>query len=367
MAVLNAHQRIDRVIPKKPWGDGVGGVATVSSDPNTRATYTGTAGSTSGTAGSTAFANGDLVLIHQTQGTGADQWEFNMVASGGGTTSLVMKKANYYTYVAGAQIIKVPRYSEATISAHSVTAWNGSTGGIEIIVAKKSITGSGALNATNLGFRGGASASGGGFIAGGTGEGSGGTGGTVQSAAVDDGGLGGGGAHAASGTNGEKFGGLSGGGTGSTTARGSADLLSISMGGAGGGGAADGPSSAAAGGNSGGILILISKEVTLTAGVTSNGTQGGNANAGGGSGSGGSVLVVCNTASLGTNNITALGSTGRTCSTREGNRNAGSGSVGRIAVHHSGTVTGTTNPTFTDVSDETLVEKSGGAFLLNLL
>lgn len=39
----------------------------------------------------------------------------------------------------------------------------------------------------------------------------------------------------------------------------------------------------------------------------------------------------------------------------------GNGSNGRIAVHHSGTVTGSSSsPAFTDVSDPSLIESSGG-------
>jgi hypothetical protein len=68
-------------------------------------------------------------------------------------------------------------------------------------------------------------------------------------------------------------------------------------------------------------------------------------------------LVVCQTAALGTNALVSTGGAGGTGS----GGNGGGGSVGRIAIHHSGAITGTTNPTFTDVEDTTLVE-SGGAF-----
>ena len=108
MAALNAWQKISRVLASD-FGDGASGSATISSDPNTRATITGTATQTTGTAGSTAFANGDLVMLHQTRGTGAGQWEINRVASGGGTTSLTFSKALQYTYGPDAQIIKIPR------------------------------------------------------------------------------------------------------------------------------------------------------------------------------------------------------------------------------------------------------------------
>ena len=165
MAVLNDWQKITRVISAKPWGDGTDGNATISSDSNTRATVIGTAGQLTVTAGSSAFANGDLVLIQQTQGTGAGQWEINMVASGGGTTSLVMKEANHYTFASGAQIVKIPRYTTATVSAHAVSAFNGSINGVEFICASVSITVSGALNGN-----GGNGNQGHGAVAGGTGR-----------------------------------------------------------------------------------------------------------------------------------------------------------------------------------------------------
>lgn len=63
---------------------------------------------------------------------------------------------------------------------------------------------------------------------------------------------------------------------------------------------------------------------------------------------------MCKTATLGTNFLTAVGGNNANI--------AGVGSVGRIAVHHSGIVTGTTNPTFYDQLDLTLVEKGGGFF-----
>lgn len=363
MAILNSWQRVDRVIQGRPWGDGINGSSTISSDPNTRATITGTATQTTGTAGSTAFANGDLVLLHQTQGTGAGQWEINMVSSGGGSTSLTFQVALQYTYGTGAQIIKIPRYTTATISGHSPTQWNGTTGSVEVICAQNSITASGVLNGSALGFRGGAATPS--NASGNQGESSTGTGG-VSTAANGMGGGGGnalsnnqrqgggGGGYATSGANGGQIaGGAS--GTGGSSG-GIDDLTSIFMGGAGGSGSGEsGTDGGTAGGNSGAILILISNSITVSAGITSNGGNGGtNTNAGaGGGGAGGSVLGICGTATLGTNNITSTaGSGGDGASTADG----GLGSVGRIAIHHSGTVTGTTNPTFTDVSDSTLIE-----------
>lgn len=359
MAVLNNWQKLQYIVGS-PWGTGANGSATISSDPNTRATVAGTATQSTSTLGSAILTNGDVVMLHQTQGTGAGQWELKRVASGGGTTSIVWTTPLNYTYGTGAQCIKIPQYTTTTVSAHSVTAWNGSTGGVEVIVAKTAITVSGALSGTGLGFRLGTkdpNNSGTGW----TGEGS------VQASTQGSGAaqigpfgsgagfqkdtVGGGGGNAA--TGGTVRGG---------TATGSADLISITFGGGGSGGSSGNP--AGDGANGGGILILISKSITVSAGVVVNGNTPGGSVTGraGGGGAGGSVLVVCETASLGTNSITAAAGSGGT----GGEGNGGAGSVGRIAVHHSGTVTGTTNPTFTDVSDTTLVEAGGTLFMAGL-
>lgn len=357
---LYAWQKIDRVLTGSSFGDGASGSATISSDPNTRATATGTASSASVTAGSTSFANGDLVLLHQTQGTGAGQWEINRVSSGGGTTSLTMQIALQYTYGTGAQIIKVPRYTTATVSAHSVTAWNGTTGGIEVLAANTSVTISGALNAASVGFRGekteinenqngiqGESQSGTGTRSR-SANGTGGGGGTYVSADRKGGGAGGG--NATAGENGQtkdlSLGGLSG------TTTNNDDLSSMTFGGAGGQGAYYGQSAAISqAGNSGGIVVIFAKSFTNSSSVSVNGETGTNAAAatgGGGSGAGGNILIVCETASLGTNTLTAAG--GSRTVEDSNNGYGGAGGNGRIAIHHSGTVTGSTNPTFYDIA-----------------
>lgn len=378
MANLNSWQKISRVMSGMPWGDGASGSATISSDPNIRASITGTATQTTGTAGSSGFANGDVVVLHQTQGTGAGQWEINKVASGGGTTSLTFQVALQYTYGTGAQIIKVPRYTTATVSAHSITGWDGTVGGIGVICAKTSITVSGTLNGAGLGQSGGGGNSYGSTASQGAGTGGNGTqaqtangsgGGGSATSGASGGGGGGGGGHNASGdngTNGEGSAGTGGGAVGST------DLITLLPGGAG-GGATGGNNGAwrfgGSGGGGGAIFILISKSITLSAAISVNGAAGsaGDSRAGGGGGgAGGSVLVVCETASLGTAQITSTA--GGSGAGAGGGGTGGTGSVGRIAVHHSGTVTGTTNPTFTDVSDATLNESvTGGAFLFNMI
>jgi hypothetical protein len=102
--------------------------------------------------------------------------------------------------------------------------------------------------------------------------------------------------------------------------------------------------------------MLFAKDVSLSGTTSLNGGTGGGGggnigNAGGGAG--GSCLIVCKTATLGTNKITVAAGDG-------GGKGldwpAGDGAVGRIAVHHSGAITGITSPTFTDTTDISLIE-----------
>ena len=359
MANLNAWQKIDRVVSGRPFGDGSGGNTTISSDPNTRATASGTAASSSLTIGSAILSNNDIFVIYQTRGTGVGQWEINMVASGGGTTSITTKVALKYTYTTCAQVIKFTMYDAVTVNAFTLPAWDGSTKGISVICGRTSITVSGDITATAKGFRGGEY---GGANDAKQGESYLGLG--IQSASPNGGG-GGGSQNAASGGGGG-YGGAGSNGTGTTPGQGgntygSADLTALHLG-SGGGGAAFGGHGVTSGFIGGGAVILISKAITLSSApkVNGQGTTGGEDT--GGAGSGGSVLVVCQTASLGSAICTA---TGGTCTGASSN-NGGNGGVGRIAVHHSGTVTGTTSPTFTDVTDAGLIE-TDAAFLFNLI
>jgi len=389
MATLNAWQRPDYVLNGKIWGDYKDGSPTVSSCPNTYSAGTASINQKNGTCASANLANGDLFIAIQMQGTGAGNWQFNMVASGGGTTSIVCKKDFKYDFVSGAQFVKVPRYAFPTISAHSVTPWDGTKGGLEAFCVK-AFAPSGTINIA--GTAGGlgnpvAGATGGGFR--------GGTSGTKQTPSQGYQGEGYlGGLAASTSANGSAPGGCrctgdydSGGGTGGAyvtqgeqggggnvkgalgATYGSADLTTIFLG-TGGSGAARGAQggSMGSGGSGGGMLIIFTKEITSAPTISANGGAGGGGDkAGGGGGSGGSVLIVCGSGNLGSNTITALAGA-RGPSPGDTSLYGGAGSVGRIAVHHSGTVTGTTNPTFTDVTDATLKEKpKGGAFLLNFV
>ena len=346
-------QRISRVLSGQIFGDGVSGSATVSSDPNTRLAVTGTITETHvhGTTGS--FSAGDLVMIHQSRGTGVGQWEINKIVSDNGDGTYTLTNALTYTYVTYAQMIKIPRYTTATISAHSPTAWNGSIGGIEIICANTSATVSGALSANALGYRGGVAGLDSGDFGTTGGESGAGYPGTVATGAGL--GVGSNGSAGGYGTDGGDWDANQGG-----HAHGSADLIEIDFGGGGTGSCANPEANAGAGGASGGVLILISKSITLSAGLTSNGGDGVyGVDRGGAGGSGGAILLICNIASIGTY-ITATGGEPALAS------NPAHGGVGRIAIHHSGTITGTSSPTYKDILDNSLVESlSGGGIFMS--
>src|SRR5258708_2588576 len=155
MSNLNAWQKLDRVIAGRPFGDGAAGNSTISSDPNTRATASGSSGSSSLTIGSSVLSNGDVFVIHQTQGSGHDQWEINKVLSGGGTTSITCFAPLHYSYGSGAQVIKFSMNSNVTVNNHTIAGWDGSKGGIEVICGRISVVGSGTITGTGTGFRGG--------------------------------------------------------------------------------------------------------------------------------------------------------------------------------------------------------------------
>lgn len=372
---LNAWQRVDRVLPGLPFGDGKDGDATVSSDPNTRATFTGNATDLTGTAGSTSFANGDLVKIIQTQGSGAGQYEYNLITAGGGTTSLTFLAALHYNYVGGAQIIKVPRYLNATLNAHSVTSWAGSTGGHGVVCARVSLTVNQAVSAAAAGFRGGAAVSGG--NSGKQGESyndnsqststasneDGGGGGQAFSGGSGSGAGGGSGGHSGAGQNGHIGNNGETGGTAGQAATDSSDATNIQFGGGGGsGGSRSVGGNSGRGGVGGGIYELISDNIILNNTVSVDGengvqgSQGGQAS--GAPGAGGFIVGICRVATLGTNQLLARKGSGVGGNGGDGASN--DASDGRITIHHSGSVGGSTNPSFTDISDATLIESTGG-------
>lgn len=384
MSALPSHQRIDSSIVGKPWGNASYGNQTIATScdykvtdspvgntANCFAPFTGTAGNITGVAvNSWGFtpaymANGDICLIIQVQGANAGQWEIKKLVSGlaSGTQTLTFDRALQNTYVAGAIIVRAPMVDTLTINSGvtiSAPAWQGGVFGVLFMVAKTAININGTITASGKGFRGGR----GGDSYHEYGEGINGAAGnaTNGNANANAGGSGhgtgygggAGGGNAAQGTTTYPAG--AGGGGYGGAASGAANLTSMTMGGGGGGG---GPSSAAGSGygsSGGGIIILFSKSITFANGATNSGIQGVGGQRAGGGGAGGSTLLVCETATLGSNTVTALAGAGGVPTQ---DYSGGAGSVGRIAIYHSGSISGTTNPSYNDNTDTTLTESSG--------
>ncbi len=123
---------------------------------------------------------GDLVFIYQVQGASIDvstfgygwgnvtssnncgNYEFAEVAAVPNSTTINLRCGlkNSYTASGNVQVIRVPRHDELTINAEiTAPAWDGTTGGIVVIETENNVTlsGSGSIEVSGLGFRGGVS------------------------------------------------------------------------------------------------------------------------------------------------------------------------------------------------------------------
>ena len=372
-------------------GGGLGGVAGFGI-----ATFSGSSGSFQGTFNDVGYFNGgnggrigDIVLIHQTQGSGAGNWELNLITNRSGST-VYFKYPLQNNYSTGAQIISTGHHKNATLSGTTTpyTAWNGSCGGIVFLFAKETITINGSINASgNTGNTAsvltGTSAvtSGGGFsggygrqIPGGTGtnggrQGEGVSGGGGESTAANS--NGGGAAVGTSSTAGSASGGGGGNGTAGTagtsneqsngaggSTAGNNALTNMVFGGGGGGCLSkDGVTqTVASGGSGGGIIVLIAKKIILPGTIITNGGAGGDGSrkGDGGGGAGGSVLIKTVDAILGTNRITSVGGTG-------GSTYGGLGGVGRIHLDYSKSYSGSTDPTMDVRQDLTIKPLNTGS------
>lgn len=360
----------------------------------------GTSGSTTLTLDSAdSFANDDLVLIHQSRGTGVGGYMLNKIVSGGGTTTLTLEIPLDITYTdsgaSQAQIIELKEYKNLTLSGTTtVTAWDGNKYGIIAFLNKGTLTGSSGIldlnggngskvQSDNTGGGVGGGFRGAGIIAtssnpanGRQGEGTSGAGGAQSLSNTGNGGSGGqygggpGGGNGAAGSKGSQWNGDTDTGSSPGSTAGNAELTSIVFGGGAGGGyrySAGGTVYGGGGGNGGGIAFIFSENIDLSSlTVRTNGGNGANSSTtdwnnnpgmAGGGGAGGSVLYKCVNATLGSNKTTATAGSRGLDETVQ--RHGGNGGVGRIAVDHSGTITGTTNPTFNDRTDATI--KAGGA------
>jgi hypothetical protein len=350
----------------------------------------GNAGSSSLTATNVSFSAGQIILIHQSRGTGVGNWELNKILNyTAGTITTIHTLINTYTDSGSsqAQVLVLKQYTSFTQnSGHTLTvkAWNGNVGGILAFMCNGNVTISGQLNlsgsvgGSNINGQGSGGATGGGFYGGHvdgidpstawTGEGT--AGASYQVSSVNDingngggggweGSCGGGGGNALTGGNAHRvYGGSS---------VGIANLTTITFGG-GGGGASGNWQSNGAGGSGGGISIIICKNIIISGSIISTGGNGGNssANLAGGAGAGGDILIKCQNATLGNNLITALGGTGGTSGSGSG-YNGGSGSVGRIHLDYKTSYSGNTNPYVDITNDITIDYPANPALLFTLL
>jgi hypothetical protein len=369
-----------------------------------RALAAGTKGQTTLNVGyvtGNGFAPGQLIMIHQSQGVGAGQWELNHVTAvnttspGSDTLTLAKPLQNTYTSDEGAaqnpgndtaQALWVPQYANLSIDSGVTVAprpWDGSYGGIEAVAVSGTLTNNGTISADGLtqtdtsynhpsisnggGFRGGSTIGNdqSGFQGEGTvgpgsqgasgsnGNGGGaGTYGTYQPQhARSEAGGGGGGSNDQGATAGQDSpDGISGGQAGQV--EGSADLSDMVFGGGGGGGAGVDNRQGGLGGNGGGIIVILGANVLNKGTFSADGAEGQGTDkfpvgaAGGGGGAGGSVLVEAGRVSFGNSQVTAIGGLGGPAAGGEQSGDGGVGGNGRIAVSSCSPPTGATNPAY---------------------
>lgn len=358
------------------FGDGSSSSLTISADTIEApidSACTGTPGAFTLTATNASFAANQVILIHQSQGTGAGTWQRNTIA-GYTAGTITLGTALNADYTTGAQVRVVPQYTNVTINSgvtYSAKAWNGTVGGILCFIANGTVTVTGSISASGKGFRGGAGGTGNTNNDALSGEGTigvsaatylangnGGGGGHGKGGVGNNAGGGGGGGYANTGSNGtvvapnNAFFGYGG------SSVGSADLTTMDFGGGGGGaGSSSTVAGISNGGAGGGIVFVIGSTVTVTGSMVADGAVGSaNANpgaSGAGGGAGGSVLLKAQTATLGTALITAA--SGAAAVPNGGGGNGGAGSVGRIHLDYLTSFTGTTAPTLDSTQDNTLV------------
>ena len=375
------------------FGTGVDGSLTIASGTTTintqRSFVNGQTGSNVVTISSSVsgFAAGRRVLLHQTMGQGAGQWEERLIVKRNGA-SLTLDSPLKNTYVTSgnnrAQIIVIQEYSNVTITGGLLTApaFDGTTGGIMafLVTGKLAISGSGRISMDYAGFRGsshscfyrcsdgvsGESISGP-VGAGGVAPARNGMGGGGGSRGQDCAAGGGGGYGTAGGAGSNGYCGIcikscpNLGGQGGGVAGLADTSKNILFGGAGGeGGGDEDGGNPGKGGNGGGIIVIKANEIAVTGGgISANGQNGANGDqgacggwgcgmAGGGGGAGGGMYLVAQTAALGSSLVAANGGTGGLC-TCGPSYPGGTGGVGRIAVKATN-VTGTTAPPFLKLS-----------------
>lgn len=394
MSNLNSYNKVSDVFVGQPFGNGLDGNKTVSGTEqiNTYKSCSGTSGNayvTVGAGDEASFSAGDLVAVHKSRGdttTNCGVWEFKRVASTvSGQVNFTSNLNNSYQDSGDdqSQIILVPRYDEFTCSGGNTinaTDWNENLGGLVIVVAKTSVTLAGTVETNDAGFRNDGQVQGA-DTAGYQGEGTAGAGAVATTA---NGNAGGGGGRA--GGAGSRPGGGGGGlGTAGSKANdgdgcvggagGAVDgndyLTELCFGGEGGGGGSRYAGNTGNGGNGAGAIIIISKTITISGAVNSNGANGSAASGtdagGGGGGSGGSIMLQGQDVTMGTDLISATGGSGGAGSS--GGTAGGAAGDGRIAVYYKDSLSGSVGAsyygTYHSETDDDLEETAmAGAFLV---
>lgn len=340
---------------------------------------TGTAGNNSLSATNVSFAANQIILIHQTQGSGAGNWELNVIQSYvAGTITTRYPLIN--NYVSGAQVIKLDKNLNFTVNS-GVTltgkSWTGSVGGILPILALENIDIVGALSVDYIGFDGGAQTGGSGWqgnssVANGTtstsANGSAGGGGHEGDGAAAGGG--GGAGNSGSGGVGETTS-RPGGAGGSSVGNSDLTVMVLSAGGGSGGARSGGGSGGGKGGDGGGLVFLIAKKVTITGNINGRGQNGTNGSGGfshgaGGGGAGANVLIKGEEVTIGTNQVLLSGGSGGAGASSGGD--GGPGSAGRLNVDYARSFSGSASAASVNSrQDSSLYTKNGGAIVFALL
>lgn len=332
------------------FGNGSDGALSIAAD--TTEAPIDSAASTSGAnlaATNPSFAANQMIMVHQSKGSGAGGWEVNQInAYSAGTLTPQITLAN--TYSSGAQVRVLPQYSSVSISSgktYSAKAYDGTVGGILAFLCTGSLINSGTMSAVGAsGVAGQNTGNGGGFRGaawnqnqhtnGFQGEGSPGSGSQTTSANGNAGGGGNdGGAFRVSAGGGAGNGTVGSAGQANSTTAGAAgglgsssDLITLLFGGGGGSGTGGDNSDGGAGGNGGGIIFVMASLIDCSSGIVNvNGGNGAGGNvgagrSGGGAGAGGCVFFKTNTMTIGTQ-ITANGGTGGTGTQAGGNGGSG--------------------------------------------
>ncbi|MBP9759429.1 prepilin-type N-terminal cleavage/methylation domain-containing protein [Candidatus Dojkabacteria bacterium] len=385
--------------PSIVYGSGADGAVTIASNKNINTdtiatgrtcadginysvtTLTANSATLSTTPAAGCLATNDTVLLINLQGISTNyanvgNYELLTVQSAtGSNVTFTANKTKYYgngasddtnigTATTNQRVMlqRVPNYTDVTVN-NSVTltasAWDGTKGGVLIYKANGTSTITGSIDMVGKGYRGGGPGPGGctNQVSGYQGESTTGIG-AITGLSLAQGGGGGG----YQGVCGWGLGASPGGGGGYGTAGicgldscqgtggsqyGTANLSSIYLGSGGGAGGTHDAGSGGNGGNGGGGISLITNNLVISGTVNSKGTNGlaGTSwSCGGGGGSGGSILIQGNQLTIGSNLISSIVSTGGSCP-NNGGRSGGTSGAGRIAI--SGTVTGTTNPSYT--------------------